>query len=298
MKFIAFLKSKTLLANVVLAALFIVIVWFGIIWGLGLYTRQGKQIQVPDLMSFSVSEVSETLDRLDLRWTVLDSSDFTTEVAPGAIVGQYPEAGQYVKKNRELKLTVNPMGPRQIEIPTLEEKTRRRAIYDLESKGFVVGRLRYVPYLGKDVVVSAEVNGIEVFAGERYPKGTKVDLVLGDGLSDVRVGVPYLMGATLDDATAKLKSAGLNIGAIIFDEDLPESLKGNALVYRQNPQPTYDLNTRQGTPIDIWLTSNREALPSDSLDFIMRNPNIYEIPDSLRLLLDTIVETEDSDDAL
>ena len=73
----------------------------------------------------------------------------------------------------------------------LVEKTKRRAIYDLESQGFVVGNLIYVPYIGKDVVIEVKIGDRSVMPGEKLTKGTIIDLVLGQGLSDELILSPY-----------------------------------------------------------------------------------------------------------
>lgn len=264
MKITAFLTSKTFLANVVLAAVAGGLVWLLVIWSLGLYTRHGQKIVVPDVRTFALSELDKKLSTLDLKWVVIDSSEFVTSVPPGAVVNQYPEPGTAVKRYREIKITVNPMSPRKIQLPNLIEKTRRRAIYDLESKGFVVGRLTYVPYIGKDVVVEAQVNGLPVMAGEMFKKGTVVHLVLGDGLSNERISVPYLIGYNLTDAQMELANSGLNIGAVIYDEELDTA---GALIYRQYPNPSNNPTARQGSPIDIWLSTDPNKISTDTAAF-------------------------------
>jgi eukaryotic-like serine/threonine-protein kinase len=262
MKITAFLSSKTFFANLVLAIVAGSLVWFLLMFGLKQYTRHGQKIIVPDVRTFALHELDARLGALDLKWTVIDSSEFVTTMPPGAVVNQYPEPGTAVKRYREIKITVNPMAPRKIQIPNLVEKTRRRAIYDLESKGFVVGRLSYVPYLGKDVVVEAQVGGMPVVPGEFYKKGTVVNLILGDGLSDERISVPFLLGLSAAEAQLRLAGSGLNMGAVIFDDE-QDTL--SARVYRQYPSPVGNATARQGTSVDIWLTNNPDKIPADSL---------------------------------
>jgi beta-lactam-binding protein with PASTA domain len=269
MKITTFLTSKTFLANVVLAIVAGSLVWLLVIWSLGLYTRHGQKIIVPDVRTYALSELDEKLGILDLKWVVIDSSEFVTTVPPGAVVNQYPDPGTAVKRNREIKITVNPTAPRKIQMPNLVEKTRRRAIFDLESKGFVVGRFTYVPYIGKDVVVEAQINGLPVMAGEMFKKGTIVNLVLGDGLSNERITVPYLIGYNLTDAQMELANSGLNIGAVIYDQDLDTA---GAVIYRQYPNPSKNQSARQGSPVDIWLTTDINKISTDSSAFYDASP--------------------------
>jgi hypothetical protein len=50
--------------------------------------------------------------------------------------------------------------------------------------GFQIGKERYIPDLGKDVVRGLEVRGKKIEPGVRLPKNTVIDLVLGDGLEE------------------------------------------------------------------------------------------------------------------
>jgi beta-lactam-binding protein with PASTA domain len=264
MKLIAFLTSKTFFANVILAAISLVALWFITIWGLRHYTRFGEEIVVPDLRTYSLDEVDHALGQRNLTWMVLDSSEYIPALPPGSVVNQYPEAGSTVKRLREIKLTLNPFAPPKIQLPDLVGKTRRRAIYNLESKGFVVGKLIYKPYLARDEVLDADVRGIPILPGEFFEKGTVVNLTLGSGLNDERVGVPFLVGLSLADATSKLSDYGLNIGAVLYDDGVDTA---EARVYRQYPKPTMEDVARQGSPVDLWLGIYEGIPENDSLSF-------------------------------
>jgi beta-lactam-binding protein with PASTA domain len=268
MKLFAFLTSKTFLANLVLAALAVVFAWFLMIWGLKQYTRFGEEIPVPDLRTYSLAEVAAALEARQLKYSVLDSSEFNPDLPPGSVVNQYPEPGSGVKRNREIRLTINPMSAPKIQLPDLIGKTRRRAIYNLESKGFVVGKLTYKPYLARDEVLDADVRGIPVLAGEFFEKGTVINLVLGSGLDDMRVGVPFLLGLNLAEATARLAEFGLNTGAVIYDADVDTV---DALIYRQFPLPSKEDGARQGSPVDLWLGWYTGIPESDSLSFYQQD---------------------------
>jgi hypothetical protein len=109
-----------------------------------------------------LEETKETLDPLGLTFEVLDSSEFYPNLPPMSVISFYPNTGHKVKKGRTINISLNPSGPRMIKIPDVIEKSRRRAIYDLESKGFRLGKLSYVPYIGKDMVVGMQVNDLLV----------------------------------------------------------------------------------------------------------------------------------------
>lgn len=265
MKLIAFLKSRTLWANVVLAVITLGLLVFLFDLWLSSYTRHGESKEVPDLSRMSLAEAAAVLEAEELKYMVLDSSEFNPEWPRGGVVDQYPPAGARVKAGREIKLTLNPLEPRRVPLPNLVEKTRRRAVYDLESNGFRVGSLSYVPYIGKDVVVEVRVGGAPAQAGRPLPKGTVVDLVLGQGLGGEKVVIPYVMGKDLSRAEQVLLGSSLNIGALIYDQEVTDT--ASARVYRQSPGPSSTPSAFMGTPVDLWLTTDHTKIPADSLSY-------------------------------
>jgi len=275
MKFFRFLASKTFWANVILIILFLA----GLFWGLNIfldnYTRHDENLRVPDLSRLDFEEAEEKLAEFNLYATVLDTSEFDPDFPRGSIINQYPEAGHMVKEGREIRLTVNPMKPRKVALPELKEKTRRRALYDLRSKGFEVGDLSYVPYLGKDVVVKMKVDGKEATAGTKLVKGTVVDLVLGEGLEGgEKVIMPYLSSLSFEDARQRLLANSLNLGVVTTDSSVEDTAA--ALVFRQYPSTTGETQVSMGTEVDIWLTMDDTKIQNDSLLIRQR-----EIADSL-----------------
>ncbi len=265
MKIFRFLKSRTFLLNVIIA----VIVFGFLFWGLNAwldsYTRHGQNITVPNLGRLSYQEAEKKLTDLGLKAEILDTAEYNPEMPRGAVVSQYPEPDALVKVNREIKLTINPLKPRKLALPELVEKTKRRAIYDLESKGFRVGPLEYVPFIGKDVVVDVKINGLPVSPNDKFDKGTVVTLVLGQGLGDVRKPMPYLKWLSLLEAKDKLLVNGLNLGSVIYDEDMKDSTL--ALVYQQYPPADLEPSVNAGSSVDLWLTQDYTKIPNDSLAY-------------------------------
>tara|TARA_R110002050_G_scaffold84581_1_gene180638 strand:+ start:1042 stop:1884 length:843 start_codon:yes stop_codon:yes gene_type:complete len=279
MKIISFLKSKTFFANLVLATLLIAGLFFGLNYFLASYSRHGENIKVADLNSLALSEVDKILSEKGLFYEVIDSSEYDPQFPRGSVVAQYPEAGSSVKVGRSIRITINPFKPRKIEMPMLVEKTKRRAIYDLESQGFVVGNLIYVPYIGKDVVIEVKIGDRSVMPGEKLTKGTIIDLVLGQGLSDELILSPYLRWKTLDEAREDLLASSLNLGSVIYDEEITDTAA--ALVYRQSPPPSLNPSIQMGREIDLWLTNDYTKIANDSLEFQLQTPLDSTLNDSV-----------------
>lgn len=274
MKLFRFLVSKTFFINLILMGL----VAAGLLWALNAslkhFTQHGLTMEVPDLQGLALTEVETKLAENKLKYAIIDSAEYDPSFPRGAVISQYPESGNSVKTGREIKLTINPFYPRKVELPDLIEKTKRRAIYDLESKGFKVGELKYVPYIGKDVVIDVKIDERSLMPGTKLKKGSIVDLVLGMGLSDELVRAPYLRWKSLDEATEYLKMRSFNLGSVIYDDEISDT--ATALVFRQNPAPSIEPSIRMGREIDIWLTNDYTKIANDSLEF----QNIA-LPDSL-----------------
>lgn len=282
MSFFRFLVSKHLWWS--LAAMVLIVV--GLIWGtlrwLNHFTLQDVTIVLPDLQTYTLDEAEDTLVAMGLRYDILDSNEYFPEFPRSSVIDQYPAAGLTVKPNRRISLTLNASGPKKIPVPNIIEKTRRRALYDLESKGFAIGSLEYVPYIGKDVIVGLSYKGSELILPVELTKGSSIDLIIGMGLSSERVRVPYLKNISIDDARDKLKTFSLNLGAVVYDEELEDS--ASAYIYRQSPAPSWSPQLRMGGNVDIWVTDNQNKWATDSLDFYEANP----YADSLDIHIDSL----------
>lgn len=265
-KLFRFLTSKTFLINVIIAIIaFFVFLWL-ITFGLNQFTKHGEYINVPDLTSVTIENAQDMLEEADLSYEVIDSAVFNGLYPPFAVIEQFPRANSEVKSGRVIKLTINPGKPRKIELPNVVEKTTRRAIHYLESKGLKSGELIYVPDIARDRVLGLRVGDEEVEPGTMLEPGTVVDLIVGKGLSNERIKVPYLKFLTLEEAQIKLSLASLNMGVIFFDEEVEDS--ASAVIYKQAPRATKVPKLKLGSDVDLWLTNDYTKIENDSLLFV------------------------------
>lgn len=176
-----FLTSKTFFVQVGIAiVVFLVLVFLAFQW-LENYTRHNQHIEVPDLSKFTLERVDKKLDKMDLRWEVVDSSQFNPDYPAYSVIDQAPAGGDFVKKNRMIYLTLNPSGFAKIEVPDLIHKTRRQAESTLMSMGFKIGDITYKPDMAENSVLELRHKGEIVKPGDKLQKTAVIDLVLGDG---------------------------------------------------------------------------------------------------------------------
>ena len=185
MNFFQYIKSKEFLSN--LLAVFALSILFLFVLGRGLkaYTNHNERIAVPNLEKLSVEEAEKVLAEQELTYVVIDSSNFNPDYPPKSIIEQDPEAGSYVKHKRKIYLTLNPSDYMKVQIPNVIDETKRQVVTRLRSSGFMIGKERFIPDLGKNVVRMLEYQGREIKPGEYLPKNSILDLVLGDGLEEL-----------------------------------------------------------------------------------------------------------------
>ena len=66
-------------------------------------------------------------------------------------------------------------------MPNVVQVTYRNAVSSLRAAGLEVGNISYRNNIGKDMVLALRFEGDEIDPGDKIPKSSKVDLVLGNG---------------------------------------------------------------------------------------------------------------------
>ncbi len=146
-----------------------------------IYTRHSQRIEVPNVKRLSVDLAKKSLGNQDLQMAILDSANFNPKFPALSIIDQNPKAGNLVKENRKIYLTINPSGYRKVKVPDVIQKTLRQAKPTLKAIGFNIGEKIYVPNIAKDVVLKLKHNGDTLNPGDLLMKTSTIDLVLGDG---------------------------------------------------------------------------------------------------------------------
>ncbi|OUV75974.1 MAG: hypothetical protein CBC83_01345 [Flavobacteriales bacterium TMED123] len=247
---VSFLSKHHLIKQISFALLAMMLCFFLWLKYIDIYTLHDRHIVLPDFYGVHVHDLDSVMQALNLRYIVIDSA-FHKKVEKGTILQQDPIAGTKVKKHRRVYFTINALQNKIVNFPNITDLSLRQAVRRLENLGLVVGELEYKPDLARNVVLSQKVNGIKIEAGQELFAGTKIDLVIGSGLSDKTTNIPNLMGLSLVKAQTEIKVASLNIGVVIFDEAIIDS--SAAVVYKQSPKADEKRKVRLGTSIDIYL---------------------------------------------
>jgi eukaryotic-like serine/threonine-protein kinase len=261
-EFLQFLLTKVFLKNLLRALGIFVGLMIIVLIYLRIYTHHNQALSVPDFTGLTFDQAEKLATDKKLRVSIMDSV-YIQSVPRGSMVEQNPSPGFKVKKNRTIFLVMNAINPEKITMPDVVGVSIRQAKAILETAGLTVGRIRYVPDIAMNEVLHQQTGGRDIVMGTSIIKGSRIDLVLGNGLSDQLTYVPDLFGQTLMIAEKKVFESYLNVGAIIYDNsilNLQDSMR--AKVFRQKPEPG---NIGMGSSVDIWLTISSDLVPMDTI---------------------------------
>jgi len=187
MSLIQFIKSKTFLKQLVFAAVGLVVFVFIVFKWLDISTHHNEKIEVPDLKKMSLTDVEITLEDLDLNFVVIDSASYNPNYPKKSVIDQSPDAGDFVKEDRKIYLTLNPSNYRDVTVPDLYGKTKRQATSQLRAIGFRISPNSIkVRDIAENVVRGLKFSGKNLKAGDKIPKNSLITLVVGDGLGGSR----------------------------------------------------------------------------------------------------------------
>ena len=215
-------------------------------------THPGEKVVVPDLKGMTLEAGGEFLADRDLRHEVTDSS-YVPKAKPLTILSQFPQPGDQVKANRKIFVTITTFNPPEVPMPDLLGLPLRSADMQMQSAGLQRGNIRYVPDFSSHVL-RQEYGGKPVAKQAKIPKGSRVDLVLGDGIGPSEFVVPSVVGKPRGEAESLLRDSGLR-PQTRYDYGT-ENQPGT--VVRQQPasRPDSAVIIRRGQKITLWVAAD------------------------------------------
>ena len=260
MTFFEFITSKTFFKHLLYAIGIFVGILILTFLSLRIYTHHGQKLSVPDFTGLTLEEVYKKANKSKLRIEIADSV-FNNNMPRGTVIKQNPIVGFKVKKNRRIFLTLNAFNPEKVKMPNIVGVSHRQAEAILKNAGLEIGRLIHIPDIAVNNVLKQKYDGDEIEEGTLIAKGSKVDLILGMGLSNQKTQIPNLDHYKLDNAKNRILRAALNIGAIIYDESIIDKTDSiEARVWRQYPSFKENKLIRLGSTVDVWITADSAIL--------------------------------------
>ncbi|OZI08956.1 penicillin-binding protein [Siphonobacter sp. BAB-5385] len=220
-------------------------------------TNHGQSITVPDLRKANLEDVKATLSERKLDYIVSDCT-FVPGVPPFTVLSQYPFPNSLVKEGRNIYLTVTMATAPMIRMPDLVSTNMglRSALSLLRSVGLQEGNIRYIPDIAENAVLEQWYQGKKIEPGTQVPKGSKIELVVGNGIGNTELDVPNLIGVSLEEAEIIIKGSDLRMGTILYKQ-VPGAAPGT--VVEQRPAPGIGTKINVGEIIDLWIAGKPDT---------------------------------------
>ena len=218
------------------------------------YTNHGQTVTVPDLEGYDYEMLDKYLGERDLKYEITLDSGFNAEIRPLSVMKQNPRAGNKVKQGRKIYITLNAKNAPLIKMPNLVNSPLKNAQEVLSNIGIVRGEIIYVPDIGINVVLEQKYRGRNIPEGFEIPKGSQIDLVVGDGLGNQILDVPNLVGMDEVDAEFLIIGSGLRMGRLnyVVTDSVPQGT-----IVQQMPPSGAEVKT--GEPIDLWISDLKDG---------------------------------------
>jgi len=162
---------------------------------------------------------------------------------------------------------VNRVTPPTVPIPELVNNTnissRINAEVVLRSNELKIGRIILEPSPFLNLVNELRYQGKPIAAGTRVPKGSVIDLVVGDGNGPADFTIGNLVGDSFTRAKFKLEGWNLHLGRLQIPEDV-DTTGIEIFVYKQFPLKGDSV--RVGDPVDLWIGPKGYKEPEEEGD--------------------------------
>lgn len=243
-------------------------VWLNILMGIGLaillffiwlsslnwFTKHGRTAVVPSVVGISYTEAKTLLESKGFD-VVIEDSIYSDTIPPLHVLRQIPNREETVKEGRTVFLTITRLVPPEVIMPSLKGQSYRNAEMILKSMDLRVGDTIYQQDFARNAVLDQLYQGMPIAPGTALKKGSRINLVLGNGVGNQEMPVPNLWGLRYSEARSVMDEMGLGLGVLLMEPGLTDTLSG--FVIRQEPKPQVNDSLpnriRSGQLIDLWL---------------------------------------------
>ena len=236
-----------------------------------------QEYQVPDLTNMTLEEAREELEKNELRLSDDVEFEASEEIEEDHIIRSKPGFNQFVKKGREIKVTVSTgLESGEISVPDVENRLKSEAEEMLEEAGLKCKVVEKYSDIQFDYVISQSPK-----AKTKVTEGYTVTIYVSADIEDpnAQVSVPKVTGHNEIDARAAIEAAGLGVGKV----ELQESSVPEGTVIAQSP--VAKTGVEKGTKVNITVssgsgkTSEPTAAPATPVPEMKQKTLTVTIPD-------------------
>jgi len=255
-KFTAYLKTKSFRSTIISTILVVIVIVLIAFYSLGYYTRHGSGILVPKVINMPIDRALSVLK--DQGFGVSTDSVYVLDQSQGTVIEQDPDAGTNVKEGRMIYLKIVKNQAPNVALPDIIDAPYISAEATLSNYGLKIGDTTFKADIARNHVLEVKFAGQTIQAGTKIPKGSKVDLVLGDGSGASEVEIPDLINQDLDAARFVLKQSGVALGTVTYQGTITDST--NLIIVAQAPAKTDSVTkVANGTRINVTVTQGKKT---------------------------------------
>jgi len=219
------------------------------------YTKHGETITVPDLIGQNIEDLEEEVIKRKLRYEVNDSV-FSQTDPPLTILRQYPKPGSKVKEGRKILISVNRVLPPTIPLPAVVDRPLSELKIVLQNNDLKINMIKAENYPHYNLVLRVELNGKTINPGQPIPKGSALDIVVGDGAGKHLNNMPDVVFIEYKTAVSILKAFDLNIEPLNIKDKKDTS---GLVLYVNKQYPNPDSLVKIGEWVKLWVDSEIDS---------------------------------------
>lgn len=181
-----------------------------------------KEIEVPDVVNLTLEEAQAKLEEAGLKIDEEIEMEASEDVEEGLVIKQEPDAKEYVKKNRKIKLYVSSgKEDGEIEVPYVENRKIEDARKILTEEGLTY---KEVEEYNENVPVGSVISQSPK-EGTKVTEGFLITLTVSADVEDPnqQAVVPKVTGMNETQARRLIEEAGLVVGNVETRESQSEA---------------------------------------------------------------------------
>lgn len=201
-------------------------------------TAHGIEVKMPDVTGKDLATARKQLEAMHFNIEV--DSLYDPALKPLTIIRQMPDTGSMVKNGRIVMLTVNMVTPPQIPMPNLTGLYYTSAEMMLRNNKLLLADTFHRPDINPDMVLKQVYNGDTIQPGDMIPQGSKISLIIGDGIGNTLHDMPNVTALSVDAALTILSQYHVKVVYTLQDSTKHITDTADANVVDQYPHEKND----------------------------------------------------------
>lgn len=212
----------------------------------------GASITIPDVSGMSEDEAQRALEDQGFA-NITSEYSYSDTVSEGDVIETTPSANTQASKDTKIVMKVS-KGAEKKTVPNVIGKNDQDAQNEITAAGLTVT----VTYDYNDSVEEGKVVSQTLNAGKKVAAGTNVGITVSRGKEPPeQISVPPVTSSSLDNAKQLLKSAGLTVGGITYENS--DTVPSGSVI---SCDPGEGTEVDEGTSINLVVSQGPAATPA------------------------------------